>query len=280
MPTTYAHYRFGCDVRKKLGEYEANIIENNIDIFNIGVYGPDILFYYRPFIKNKIIKLASKHHHQNFRIILEHATECIKRQEDKDKYLAYMYGFICHFALDSYCHGYINNKKRESGLAHNLMESEFDRMLLEMDGYNPIKYKPTSHIKPDKEIAKTIADIYIDVDEKTAYKSIKSMKSFCNFMVAPTFVSRAIIYTGLFVSGNLSKKRGMLITHKPDARCEETNKEIFRLYEKALELAVKMIERFKKNVFDDEKFTKITDHTFSTSVSVEAELDEDMKTLY
>ena len=39
MPTTYAHYRFGDDVRKHLGEKEKTIILKNPDIYNYGIYG-------------------------------------------------------------------------------------------------------------------------------------------------------------------------------------------------------------------------------------------------
>ena len=49
MPATYAHYRFGQDVLKALPEKYRNILLQEEDLFNIGVHGPDLLFYYRPF---------------------------------------------------------------------------------------------------------------------------------------------------------------------------------------------------------------------------------------
>ena len=42
-------------------------------------------------------------------------------------YLVYYYGFICHFALDATCRGYIEKRIHESGVSHGEIEVEFDR---------------------------------------------------------------------------------------------------------------------------------------------------------
>ena len=47
MPTTYAHYKFGKEVMSALPRPLQNAIENNRELFDIGLHGPDILFYYR-----------------------------------------------------------------------------------------------------------------------------------------------------------------------------------------------------------------------------------------
>ena len=49
MPSTYAHYRFGQDVLKALpAKYRDTLLQEE-DLFNIGLHGPDLLFYYKPF---------------------------------------------------------------------------------------------------------------------------------------------------------------------------------------------------------------------------------------
>lgn len=54
MPSTYAHYRFGRDVFAKLPQDIKKIIQGDEDLFNIGVHGPDLLFYFRPLTKNPV----------------------------------------------------------------------------------------------------------------------------------------------------------------------------------------------------------------------------------
>lgn len=279
MPTTYAHYCFGQEVLGVLNDREKKIIEKNIEMYNLGVYGPDFLFFHHPLFPDRIQKIGSRHHHQNYAIILEYAAERIRRKDNPDAYMAYMYGFMCHFALDAYCHGYINHTGKERGIRHNLIESEFDRMLMQRDGYDPIHFKPTAHMKPTRIIAQKIASIYPDVDEKIVYSSTRSMKRLCNVLVAPTYVSRAVIYTGLFITGNYWKKKGMIISHKPHKECEETNNEIYRLYNKAILFAGELIACYHGIVFENKPIPKVTYHTFSTEQSVEKELDDERKFL-
>ena len=49
MPSTYAHYRFGQDVLRALPEKYRTTLLQEEDLFNIGLHGPDLLFYYKPF---------------------------------------------------------------------------------------------------------------------------------------------------------------------------------------------------------------------------------------
>ena len=75
---------------------------------------------------------------------------CI-RDRDKSAALAYVLGLVCHFALDSTCHPYVEAYVRESGVGHCESETEFDNALMREDGLDPIKFFTASHIKPSRE---------------------------------------------------------------------------------------------------------------------------------
>ena len=62
MPATYAHYKFGQEVRKDLPEKENKIVEEFPELFMIGLHGPDIFFYYKPFSKNKVRQIGHEMH--------------------------------------------------------------------------------------------------------------------------------------------------------------------------------------------------------------------------
>ena len=47
MPTTYTHYTYGQEVFLMLPPKLQQKIRPYMDYYNIGVHGPDILFYYR-----------------------------------------------------------------------------------------------------------------------------------------------------------------------------------------------------------------------------------------
>ena len=59
---------------------------------------------------------------------------------------AYLYGFLCHFALDRACHGCIAEQIARSGVAHTEIEVEFDRSLLVQAGLDPIRTSLTGHL--------------------------------------------------------------------------------------------------------------------------------------
>lgn len=52
MPTTYAHYKFGKEVLSALPRPLQNSIEAHRELFDIGLHGPDILFYYNALKKD------------------------------------------------------------------------------------------------------------------------------------------------------------------------------------------------------------------------------------
>ena len=41
MPSTYAHYIFGQQIRGRLSGYERKVIDKYPELFNIGLHGPD-----------------------------------------------------------------------------------------------------------------------------------------------------------------------------------------------------------------------------------------------
>lgn len=131
MPGTYAHYAFGKKVLAQLDDEIKNIILKNMDLFFIGLHGPDILFYYKPLIyNNPTSKLGHKIHNENSNIFFEKARSIIKKSNNKEESLVYILGFLCHFMLDSECHPYINKVTQENNLSHTEIESEFDKLLI------------------------------------------------------------------------------------------------------------------------------------------------------
>ena len=48
MPAAYTHYRFGRDVLALLPEELRSVITAHRALYDIGLHGPDIFFFYRP----------------------------------------------------------------------------------------------------------------------------------------------------------------------------------------------------------------------------------------
>ena len=131
MPSTYAHYRMGQEVIKQVSVPAHDIIMKHKQLYDIGLHGPDILFYYHPLVTNPVNAIGYGLHERSGKYFFGKAAEIIETASDKEAALAYIYGFICHFALDSTCHGYIDEKIAQSGVSH-MPNGEFSNICLSL----------------------------------------------------------------------------------------------------------------------------------------------------
>ena len=94
MPSTYAHYRLGQQVRRKLEGNERKIIEKYPQLYLIGLHGPDILFYYKPLRPNPVNQIGYDLHGHSGKEFFERAKNIINSQKEKEPFLAYTYGVL------------------------------------------------------------------------------------------------------------------------------------------------------------------------------------------
>lgn len=120
MPAFYAHDRFGEKAAGKLEEELRQIVMKYYPQFEIGLQGPDIFFFYRPYFKNKVTRYGSHLHNISARSFFEHAPEVVKKYGRDSAEYAYLLGFICHFTLDSECHPYVEKMIQKTGVQHKV----------------------------------------------------------------------------------------------------------------------------------------------------------------
>ena len=78
MPTTYTHYRFGKDVLSCLSLPLRNSINEYRELFDIGLHGPDIFFYYRAMHKNKVNQIGYRMHEEPASKFFLHGKEILE----------------------------------------------------------------------------------------------------------------------------------------------------------------------------------------------------------
>jgi hypothetical protein len=131
MPSIAAHYYFGQEILKKINKDNSEIgefIHNCRAVFNLGLQGPDLLFYYKPYMNNKINILGEEIHFRPARDLVGSAAVNI-RQEKSNAALGYLMGLACHFVLDSGLHGEITQYAPDIR-EHLLLEAEMDRQII------------------------------------------------------------------------------------------------------------------------------------------------------
>lgn len=202
MPSTYTHYRFGKEVMKYVNPIALCMIQGNIDLFRIGLHGPDILFYYDALRDNKINSIGYRMHNIAASEFFVRAKGIISCKEARSKYMAYALGYVCHFALDSECHSYIEYVINHSKLTHTEIETEFERELLLQDNLNPGDYNTASHIVCNQKNANIIAQFYDGVTGKDIEKALQGMVRYNQLLAEQNFLKKGLTKSILWLSGN------------------------------------------------------------------------------
>lgn len=262
MPTTYTHYRFGSDVLSKLPSPLQQRIAPYRGLFDIGLHGPDLLFYYKPLSKNDVNQTGYRMHDEPGRKFFMDAISLFPKAPQPDAGFAYLCGFLCHFALDSACHPYVEEQVRASGISHSEIEAELDRLYMERDGYDPVRHKPADHLTATPFHASVISCFFPTIAEQDILKSLKGIRGYCNFLVAPSRFKRWVIFTGLKAAGCYDSIHGMVVNYQPNPACTPMCQKLETLYQAAIPEAVSMICAYPDVLSGQAQLDSRFDHTF------------------
>ncbi len=274
MPSTYTHVRFGNDVLRCLPQKQQQQIEAYRELFDIGLHGPDLLFYYRPLTSDPVNRIGYAMHEQPASSFFIHAGDVWHKSGFQDEYVAYIYGFLCHFALDRECHDYIDEKIAESGAGHAHIEVSFDRSLLVADGYDPVAKKLAEHIHPSKDRAEVISRFYADVTPEEIFRALRSMVFYNRLLCAPGRGKRWIIRTILRLSGHYREMNGLLVDEKPDPVCRDSDEILLKRYQAAIPKAAGLIRDFEESARGNLPYDPLYRYTFSSRLIEKAEEEQ------
>lgn len=226
MPSAYAHYRLGFRTLATLPPEAASLIRRNRQMFDLGLHGPDFLFYYHPFAGHKLGRLGSAIHSQTGREFFGRAARLLKLQPDEAAE-SYLFGVLAHFALDSQCHPFVEQMAGEES-GHIEIETEFDRYLLSVDGRpHPHRERIYRHIRLDnKADAARIARFYPGVTEKQVRTSFSNMAWMGSMLTSPSQVVRGVIGSGRL--GNTANES--LMMPSPNPRCAGLNEPLMERF--------------------------------------------------
>ncbi len=192
MPTTYTHHRFGGECIGTLGKEPAAAVVARRPLFDTGVHGPDLLFYYRAPLPTSVAKRGSALHRESARSFFEHARLVWNTRSDKEGMLAYLLGFLAHFALDSACHGFINSECARLGATHNRLEAVWDARLMLRDGRRPSQVYRGEALKPDAANAAVIAPFY-GLSDAEALSAMRGQARVMRLLRSPRGVKKRLL---------------------------------------------------------------------------------------
>ena len=103
MPANYAHYRFGKQLLSGMCPNDRRSIQRFRRLYDMGLHGPDIFFYYNPLIKTATGQLGGVFHAQSGQEFF--ARVCAQAGSEAGR--VYLLGLLGHYCLDSVCHPYV-----------------------------------------------------------------------------------------------------------------------------------------------------------------------------
>ncbi len=128
MPATGAHYQFGQLVLSRVEPEVATAIYYSKNMFDLGLQGPDLLFFYKPYRSNEISRLGHDIHSKSGGALFKDLMD--GKSQWSSTLTAYLMGMCCHYALDRACHPLID-EIAPTNVEHQQIESAFDRLVLE-----------------------------------------------------------------------------------------------------------------------------------------------------
>mgnify|MGYP004519505975 FL=1 len=245
MPTTYAHDLFGKMVYHRLDPEIQEKIKKYQTTYQIGLHGPDILFYIRPFHKNRFNQMAHRLHREEAAGFFERGRE-LYQKTGNEEILVYLLGFICHFMLDSTCHPYISEYMKKTGARHDEIETEFDRALMVRTGKDPFHYQPGSVIRIEKNSVDAISEVMEGMSHKDIVRALMGTKFYTRLPICDSEKKRKI---KLAVARSLFIYRladGRIIRKEPKPICLESTDHLTQLFLQAVPEAAAMINGYYK----------------------------------
>lgn len=259
MPSTYAHYRMGVSLLPTFPADVRRTIQRFRRLFDVGLHGPDIFLYYNPVLPTSVGALGSKYHAQTGREYFQRVCR-VARLERSEAAQAYIYGALCHYALDSSCHPFVKEQAAQGVATHGQIEVEFDRFLLEKDGKIPPESQDLSnHLRLTPGECATVAKFYPPATSRQVQDSLWNMASSVKLFAVPDGARRAVLRKGMEILK--LPARNMLMTTGANPQCAHLNEPLMERYDLAVaqfpELLSQLQAHLTYNGVFGEEFTKI-----------------------
>lgn len=241
MPNYYAHLKFGGWVLEQLPAPLADTLREERAAFDLGCLGPDPLFFYHILHPSAVRREGLRLHRQSALAVAARLRQSIEAGTPLAR--GYGAGFLCHLALDSACHGYVYRQVEEGPVTHMAMEGEFDRMLMEQDGLEPLgrAYLPREE---DPAVWTAAAAIYEHVSPHQMEVAYRAMARYTGMLARSHGKRRALLVEGVSHLPACGSIRGITLKREPNPASLESSRVLLELMRGAVDEAAGQIGAF------------------------------------
>lgn len=237
MPANYAMHRFGAEAMRTLPEKQQRLMQRCRRLYNAGVHGSDLFFYYRPMVETAVGGLYRSCHAMTGRGFFTRGCEALKNDPSEGG-TACLYGLLANYCLNRK----LSELFREQTLPRTELEVELDRYLLSLDGKLPPKTQDISaSLKLTRGECVTVALFF---PPATAGNVLTAHREMVFWVRGLSAKSRWFATALLHLTGEDFRRQRM--PDHANHRCIHLDKPMLACYERALESYPRMAAELKE----------------------------------
>lgn len=247
MPATYAHYRFGQQALAGLSPELQKTAKTYSRLYDAGLHGPDPLFYHSILRRDQLGALASRYHRIPGKELFEGICTRLRQAPEKPD-VAYLFGLLTHYCLDSLCHPLIIRLDEEGRCPHSELETEFDRFLLTLDGeQTPHTRDLGAHLHPDNGELAVMARCFPPATAAQLGRCMRNMTWATRILCGKGLLPRGVLERIIPIAGETARQQ--LMPRTPSPRAKAFDEPLLQLYDQALERFPALAKQLEEHLY-------------------------------
>ncbi len=230
MPANYALHRFGAEALQRLPGEIRRPAQRFRRLYNAGLHGMDLLFYYNPVFSTKIGGLYGSCNAMTGADFFAGACDWLKKNPTEGA-TACLYGLLGHYCLKSSLAPLIREAVSGGDLTSVELEVELDRYLLGLDGKTPAH---TFDLSPELKLTRgecvAVAGFFPPATAAHIHRAVRHMTAWIRRMASKNR-SAVTLLLG-FTGGDF---RHQMMPDHANHKCMHLDKPMLACWQKALE---------------------------------------------
>ena len=249
MPNYYAHLTFGAQVLARLDPALRLRLEEERPAFDLGCLGPDPLFFYHPVLPNRVRREGMALHAQSALPVFERLRRGVA--EERPMAWGYAAGFLCHLALDSACHGYVDSRAADGPISHMAIEGEYDRMLMERDGLDASEKAHLPASPADRAVWEAASMAFVHASPEQMRRAYRSMNFYSSFLARSNGRVRGKVIGAVSHMLPIPSAKGIALKEEPHPSAAESNADLDQLLEAAVPETAEQLTAFFRAIEEE-----------------------------
>ncbi|MBQ2854539.1 MAG: hypothetical protein IJE81_03595 [Oscillospiraceae bacterium] len=184
MPANYALHRFGAEALRTLPQAQQRPIQRFRRLYNGGLHGIDLFFYYQPMLRSAVRELYHTYGSMTGREFFTQACE-LQKQNPSEGGIACLYGLLGSYCLNTQLSPLFRDAMAQ-GISRTELEVELDRHLLCQDGKMPAHTQDISaSLKLTRGECVTVAQFFPPATAANVYSAHSSLMFWTRRFASP-----------------------------------------------------------------------------------------------